>query len=281
MKKWFIDSLVVVFGTFILAIGVSFFILPYNILSGGVAGIAVALKPIFHLSEEVVINALVYGLFIVGVIFLGKEFAIKTIISTLIYPPMINFLTKMNINIEMSPLIASLYGGLIAGFGIGLVMRVGASTGGTDIPPLILNKLTQIETSSWVMLVDSFSVLLGLFSYGIEAVLIGLISVVSSSWIIDKTLTFGGADAKAIQIISDSWNIINERIICELERGTTLIDAKGGYTCNNKKILLVVIDKREYPKLINIVNEVDNKAFMITTNTQDVHGEGFKLEFKI
>lgn len=275
------DSLVTILGTFILAVGVSFFILPYNILSGGVAGIAIALKPIFHLPETLVINVLVYGLFIVGCFFLGKDFALKTVISSVVYPPMINMLNSIDYSLDISPIIASLYGGLICGFGIGIVMRVDASTGGMDIPALILHKLTGVNTSTYILIIDTLSVLLGLFAYGLEAILVGMIAVVSSSWIIDKTLTFGGTSAKAIQIISDHWEAINQRITTELERGTTLIDATGGYTSAPKKIILVVIDKKEYPRLLEIVDEIDRRAFMITTETQDVHGEGFKLEFRI
>lgn len=281
MKKAIGDAAVILIGNFILAVSVSVFILPFDILSGGVAGIAIALKPIFHLPEIWVINGLVFGMFLIGTLFLGKGFAVKTVISSIVYPIFISVLSMFPLDLELSPILASLYGGLAAGFGIGLVMRVGASTGGMDIPPLILNKLTGIETSKFVLMIDGLTVLLGLFSYGLEAVLIGLISVAATSWIIDKTLTFGGSSAKAIQIISEHWEEINKRLMNDLDRGTTLIQAQGGYTQDKKQLILVVIDKRQYPKLLEIVNAIDPKAFMITTETQDVHGEGFKLEFRV
>lgn len=281
MKKTIQDSLIILLGNFILAFSVSVFILPYDILSGGVAGIAIALKPIFHLPEVWVINALVYGMFLIGFLFLGKDFAFKTAVSSIVYPIFINVMTSWSLTLELSPLLAALYGGLIAGFGIGLVLRVGASTGGMDIPPLILNKLTGIETSKFILIIDGMTVLLGLFSFGLEAVLVGMISVVATSWMIDKTLTFGGASAKAIQIISDHWEALNQRLNKDLDRGTTLISTQGGYTREARQMILIVIEKREYPKLMEIVNEIDPKAFMITTETQDVHGEGFKLEFRV
>lgn len=281
MKKTVQDGLIILLGNFILAFSVSVFILPYDILSGGVAGIAIALKPIFHLPEVWVINALVYGMFLIGLLFLGKDFAIKTALSSIIYPIFISAMSSWTLVLELSPILAALYGGLIAGFGIGLVLRVGASTGGMDIPPLILNKLTGIETSKFILIIDGMTVLLGLFSFGLEAVLIGMISVVATSWMIDKTLTFGGASAKAIQIISDHWEELNQRLNKDLDRGTTLISTQGGYTREARQMILIVIEKREYPKLMEIVNEIDPKAFMITTETQDVHGEGFKLEFRV
>ncbi len=281
MKKTVRDIFIIFLGNFLLALSVSVFILPFDILSGGVAGIAIALKPIFHLPEVAVINGLVFGMFLIGSFFLGKKFAVKTVISSVIYPVFISLFSMLELDLELSPILASLYGGLLAGLGIGLVLRVGASTGGMDIPPLILNKLTGIETSKFVMVIDGLTVLLGLFSYGLEAVLVGLISVAATSWIIDKTLTFGGSSAKAIQIISDQWEVINERLMRDLDRGTTLFEAKGGYTQDEKRLILVVIDKKQYPKLLEIVNAIDPRAFMITTETQDVHGEGFKLEFRV
>lgn len=281
MKKTIQDGLIILLGNFILAFSVSVFILPYDILSGGVAGIAIALKPIFHLPEVWVINALVYGMFLIGLVFLGKDFALKTALSSIVYPIFISAMSGWPLTLELSPILAALYGGLIAGFGIGLVLRVGASTGGMDIPPLILNKLTGIETSKFILIIDGMTVLLGLFSFGLEAVLVGMISVVATSWMIDKTLTFGGASAKAIQIISDHWEELNQRLNKDLDRGTTLISTQGGYTREARQMILIVIEKREYPKLMEIVNEIDPKAFMITTETQDVHGEGFKLEFRV
>lgn len=281
MKNMLKVALIIIIGNFILALGVHVFILPYNILSGGVAGIAIALEPVLHIPKLWVINGLVLGMFIVGFVFLGKNFAIKTCLSSIIYPIFINALSVFPMDLELSPILASLYGGVIAGFGIGLVLRVDASTGGMDIPPLILNKITGIDTSKFVLIIDGLTVLLGLFTYGLEAVLVGMISVVATSWVIDKTLTFGGASAKAIQIISEKWEILNDTLNQDLDRGTTLISAQGGYTKDSRPIILIVIDKREYPKLLQIVNSIDKKAFMITTETQDVHGEGFKLEFRV
>ncbi len=276
------NSLITIVGTFILAVAVTYLILPYNILSGGVAGIAIALEPIFNIPRMVTINCLVYGMFIIGFIFLGKSFAINTVISSVTYPMFIVFLENLDFEIVgLTAAVASLYGGIIAGFGIGLVLKVGSSTGGMDIPPLILHKLTGDDTSKFVLIVDGATVLLGILSYGLEAVLIGMISVVATSWIIDKTLTFGGSNAKSIQIISEHWEILNERLNKELDRGTTLISAQGGYTLESKMIVLVIIDKKQYPRLIEIVNSIDSKAFMITSEVQDVHGEGFKLEFRV
>ena len=281
MVKIIKDYGIVLLGTFIMAIAVKVFILPFNILSGGVAGIAVALEPVFHLNPDLVINIMVLSMFILGSLILGKDFAMKTFLSSLVYPIYLPLIDPFVPVLELDPLVASIYGGIVAGAGIGLVMRTGSSTGGMDIPPLIMNKFFHFDIAKSVMVIDALTVLLGLFTYGLEAVLVGLISVVTSSYTINMVLTFGAQSCKSVQIISNEYAIIMQRVHDELERGSTLLDATGGYTGVSRKVLLVVIDNKEYNRLIRLINEVDSKAFVITTDTKSVHGEGFALEFKV
>ncbi len=275
------DIIWVVAGNAVLALAVSMFILPYDILSGGVAGIAVALQPLIPLPVTLMVNLLVVGLFILGACFLGKEFAMKTILSSLIYPVFLTFFSGRVPMLDLDPILASLYGGLLGGMGVGMALRTGASTGGMDIPPLIVHKLTHIEIAKLVLITDALTVLLGAFTYGLEAVLIGFVSVWASSVAIDKMLMFGGQQAKAIQIISDQYEQIIERIHSELDRGTTLIEAQGGYTHEKRKIVLVVITKNQYPALMEMVTAIDKEAFVIANDTHEVKGFGFSFEFKV
>ncbi len=275
------DIVWVVAGNVVLALAVSMFILPYDILSGGVAGVAVALQPLIPLPVTLMVNLLVVGLFIVGACFLGKDFAMKTILSSLIYPVFLTFFSGRVPVLDLDPILASLYGGLLGGTGVGMALRTGASTGGMDIPPLIVHKLTHIEIAKLVLITDALTVLLGAFTYGLEAVLVGFVSVWASSVAIDKVLMFGGQQAKAIQIISDQYEQIIERIHSELERGTTLIEAQGGFTCEKRKIILVVITKNQYPALMEMVTAIDKEAFVIANDTHEVKGFGFSFEFKV
>lgn len=275
------DIVWVVAGNAVLALAVSMFILPYDILSGGVVGIAVALQPLIPLPVTLMVNLLVVGLFILGACFLGKEFAMKTILSSLIYPVFLTFFSGRVPVLDLDPILASLYGGLLGGMGVGMALRTGASTGGMDIPPLIVHQLTHIEIAKLVLITDALTVLLGAFTYGLEAVLIGFVSVWASSVAIDKVLMFGGQQAKAIQIISDQYEQIIERIHSELERGTTLIEAQGGYTHEKRKIVLVVITKNQYPALMEMVTAIDKEAFVIANDTHEVKGFGFSFEFKV
>lgn len=275
------DIVWVVAGNAVLALAVSMFILPYDILSGGVAGIAVALQPLIPLPVTLMVNILVVGLFVIGACFLGKEFAMKTILSSLIYPVFLTFFSGRVPVLDLDPILASLYGGLLGGMGVGMALRTGASTGGMDIPPLIVHKLTHIEIAKLVLITDALTVLLGAFTYGLEAVLVGFVSVWASSVAIDKVLMFGGQQAKAIQIISDHYEQIIEQIHSRLERGTTLIEAQGGYTYEKRKIVLVVITKNQYPALMEMVTAIDKEAFVIANDTHEVKGFGFSFEFKV
>ncbi len=280
-KRIIKDLIFVLAGNGLLALSVALFILPHDILSGGVAGIAVALHPLLHLDTTLIINAMVLGMFVLGCLFLGRSFALKTVISSIVYPMMLTVFTSLVPQLQLNELLAALYGGLLAGAGIGLVMRTGASTGGMDIPPLILHRYTGIKVSTLVMVTDALTVLLGLFVYGLEAVLVGFVSVWATSLGIDKILTFGLGSAKAVQIISDQALQINDRIHTELDRGTTLLQARGGYTQTERTVILVVLEKKEYPKLLELVHEIDSNAFMITSEAADVRGEGFSPHARV
>ena len=281
MKKHFLNILLILLGNLLLVIGVGVFILPFNILSGGVAGVAVALDPILNIDRELVINGVIIGFFIVGWIILGKGFAVKTALSSIAYPIFLTILTPYFPSLDLNPFIASIYGGLVCGVGIGLVMRCGASTGGMDIPPMILNKLFNFKISSCVMIIDALTVLLGIYAYNIEAVLIGLFSVFTTSIAIDKVLSFGGASSKAVWIISDSYKDIIDEIGRILDRGTTITEGRGGYTNVEKPVVLCVVSSSQYPQLIEIIHKYDEKAFVFATDATDVRGEGFSFGFRV
>ena len=276
MKKKLINLMMILAGTFILAVSVEWFILPFNILSGGVAGIAVALEPFFHIDKTLAANTMVLGLFVIGWIMLGNEFAGNTLIASLAYPVFTTFLSRYPVELTIDPMLASFYAGLLGGVGIGIVMRTGASTGGMDIPPLVLHKVTGIKISTLVMITDALTVLLGVLAYDLSTALLGLVSVFSSGFAVDRVLEAGqGARAKKVQIISDSWQELQKAIDAELQRGMTLLDGYGGYTGAPKKIILCVVSERQYTQLMAIIRRIDDRAFVITTDASDMHGEGF------
>lgn len=274
------DILFVVLGNIILAAGVSFFIVPNNILSGGVAGIAVAIAPVINVSTTMIINGLTFVLFICGILVLGKNFAIKTLLSTILYPTFVSVFSVMSetVHITSNPMIASIYGGILVGAGVGLVFKTGASTGGMDIPPLIVHKYTHIPLATLVLITDGLTVMLGLSIYGIEPALIGLMSVWTSSYMVNKMLMLGLSEAKSLMIISEKYEEILSQISSQVDRGATVINAEGGYKRDNRPVLMVVILKKQFPVVNRIITSIDPGAFVIVNDVNEVQGEGFTYD---
>lgn len=277
------ELILIILGNLIIAFAVSFLVLPNDILTGGLSGVAVALQPLFHLDPVFVINSLTIGLYIVGAIFLGKAFALKTLVSAICYPI---FITLTSYLYTLAPegmfimeeYLASIYSGLIMGIGIGLVFRVNASTGGMDIPALLLHKYLKISSGDSVMIIDALTVLLGMFTYGLAPALVGVMSVFVSGQAIDKTLLFGSQSAKNVLIISDKWKEIRDYLFDEMKRGVTLLNAKGAYTEYERPVLMCVIKTKQYPMFERDITIIDPKAFIVVQDVHEVRGYGFTFE---
>lgn len=274
------DLGMILLGNFVVAFGVSLFTLPNHILTGGVAGVSVALEPIFHIDTVLMINVLTISLFILGALLLGKEFALKSITSTICYPIFVTVLSSLVSKLPsdvyiMEPYLASIYSGVTTGIGLGIVFRANASTGGMDILALILNKFSRLPKGNCVMVIDSLTVLLGIYAHGLSAALIGVMSVFVSGQVINRTVVMGAQSAKNVLIISEQWAEIQKYLLETVDRGVTVLEGRGGYTDTNRPVLMCVIDQKQYPVLEKGVNEIDPKAFMIVTNVNEVHGSGF------
>lgn len=275
------DSIIIIFGGFLLAFSVTYFVIPYDILSGGVAGTAVIISQLYGYNITWLINIFMVACFLLGLLFLGKEFALKTLLGSLSYTVSVDLLSQFPMNIEVSPLLAHVFGGVIAGIGIGLVFSHNGSTGGVDIPQLILSKMTGIELATIVLVTDGLSALAGLLVFGAEEVMLGIIYIYASSVAIDKVMVPQYGEAVAVYIISDKVEELCNFIHIDLYRGTTLIPAIGGYTQNDRKVILTVISKQEYVKLNNLIERIDPTAFVIVSEAKEIKGEGFTYEPRV
>ncbi len=269
-------------GTFLFALAVGMFLLPGEILTGGVAGIVTLLHPYVSVSEDVLVSIISTVLFAVGCIFLGRDFIVNTVIHSISYPVMLMIVSRMIPVFEIDPILAAIYGGVLGGIGIGIVFRQGGSTGGMDVPPLIIEKYTNFKASQCIMVFDSITVLAGLYFKGLNSVLIGLISVYFTTMTMEKTIElYGGIEANKFEIISDRHEEISKEIHVRLNRGTTLVDAEGGYTHESKKMLMVVVSDEQFSIVKEIIERIDPNAFVIVSETKDVNGEGFTYEPRI
>ncbi len=281
-KELLYDLFLIALGNAILAIGVGLFVLPTHLLSGGVAGIAVAQEPFLHIDPNVMINILTFGLFVIGTFSLGKKFALNTVLSTILYPLFLSIVTYfVQDAVSDSQLLNSIYAGICIGVGVGLVFRSGASTGGMDIPPLIINKYTGLPLPTLVLITDGLTVCLGVLAYDLEAALIGLVSVYVSSMMINKVITIGGHDAKNVMIISKHYEAIMSAIYTDLNRGATIIEATGGFTGTRKPMIMVVVTKKQLPALKRLISHIDEEAFVVMSDTMEVSGEGFTYQEEI
>jgi len=269
--------LIVLLGNFCLAIATCYFILPFNLLTGGLAGLSVIANKLLGLNETVVIYVLDFGLFLLGAWLLGRDFAIKTGLSAVCYPLFVSLLNRFPYVLDINEVVVSIYAGLFLGAGVGLVFRTGGSTGGTDIPSLILNKYLHIDLPTATLIIDALTVVLGVVAYGIDAALIGLISVYVSAVTVGKMLVFGGETSKAVYIISDKADEISSAIQDELERGVTFLEGLGGYRKDKKEVVFVVIRQRQYGDLRKILNRIDPFSFVTITDATEVMGQGFSF----
>ena len=281
MKNKILDILGILFGNFLLAVSVAYFVLPFDILSGGVAGISIITKGLWGWSPTVTIDVLVIGLFIIGAIVLGKEFALKTALSSLVYPFFLEFLVRLPVKLEIDALMAVVFGGMIAGLGVGIAFRHDASTGGTDIVSLIANKYLGVQVSTAVMVTDGIITLRGLIAYGMQDVLMGIIYIYASGVAINKVMVPKTNEAVALYIITDKKKDICEYIHNVLSRGTTLLHGKGGFTEQDKDIILTVVSKNQYMHLSNYIDQVDPYAFVIVSDAKEIKGEGFTYEYRV
>ena len=282
-KSWIKDLILVLLGNLIIACEVAFIVLPNDLLDGGVAGLSVALQPLIPIDPVWMINGLTIGLFLLGLIFLGKAFALKTVVSAIAYPVFVTLLSSVAAQFPESTFVlpdylAAVYAGALAGFGLGLAFRANASTGGMDIPALILRKYAKIPSGQAVMIIDVLTVSLGIFTYGLQKALVGIITAFIAGQVINKTVLLGSQSAKNLMVISSKWDEIRDYLMNTLSRGVTVLSGKGGYTQQDRPVVMCVISRKEYPAVEQAINKIDPAAFMVVSDVNEIHGSGFTFE---
>ena len=271
----------VVIGNIIYALVVKLFILPTNLMSSGTTGIALLANHFLGISVSFFILIFNVCMLILGLIVLGKKFAMTTIVSTLMYPIALEFFNQTlgEFVITNNELLNTIFAGLGIGLALGIVIRSGASTGGMDIPPLVLNHFFRIPVSVSLYVFD-FIILSSQSLYNpLERLLYGIILILLTSIVLDKVLLMGTTKTE-IKIISPKFEKIAEEILSEMDRGVTLLNARGGYLKNEHSVVLSVVSNRELPKIEKLVRALDPDAFMIVSRVSEVWGRGFSTKKK-
>ncbi|WP_462246028.1 YitT family protein [Faecalitalea cylindroides] len=271
----------VVIGNIIYALVVKLFILPTNLMSSGTTGIALLANHFLGIPVSFFILIFNVCMLILGLIVLGKKFAMTTIVSTLMYPIALEFFNQTlgKFVITNNELLNTIFAGLGIGLALGIVLRSGASTGGMDIPPLVLNHFFRIPVSVSLYVFD-FIILSSQSLYNpLERLLYGIILILLTSIVLDKVLLMGTTKTE-VMIISPKFEKISEEILSEMDRGVTLLNARGGYLKNEHSVVLSVVSNRELPKIEKLVRALDPDAFMIVSRVSEVWGRGFSTKKK-
>lgn len=276
-KFYWKDYLTIILGAFMYALGVTQFIIPHQFVIGGLTGVAVLLNYAFNLPVSVLVLVMNALLLLIAFRILGSEFLIKTIVSVILLSFFIGMFEQMQWDPIMTdePLMAGLIGAIVAGSGVGLMMSVNGSSGGTDIIVLIISKFRHITPGRTMLLVDLVIVGSSYFIFrSVETIVFGIIIIAVMATSVDWMLS-GIRQSVQFFIFSSRYEEIATQINSQLHRGCTVLDATGWYTQQPQKVLLVMAKQSESTSIFRLVKQIDKKAFISQSNVVGVYGEGF------
>lgn len=300
----------VLFGTFIVAFGAAIFLVPFDIVSGGLSGLGIILAEFIPIDVDIIVTIFTWILFFVGLFFLGPKFSLNTLISAIFYPLFLSIILRTGIsdyiiallinegmsienssgvisivNLELLEsgrlIIIGLLGGVLTGIGCGITFIGGGSTGGFDILAFVLNKYTGLKTSTSALIFDVIVVLSNLVfqlvnksSYGFLASLIGIFSAFLCSMMIEF-IYVRQSGAYFADVITDNFDELRNQVIEKMDRSVTVYNVKGGYSDENKICVRIIFSRNELVSVKDLIAEVDKKAFVVIGECSTVAGEGF------
>jgi len=289
------DYFLITIGCIIMALSLVWFLAPYRISAGGVSGISIVLNHVIGAPIGLTMLVLNIPLFIFGLKTLGRRFAIRTIYGSIMVSVLTDLIDrvvygflldqdsyllsdpdKVDVLKDIDPLLASIFGGVMLGVGLGLVFRAQGSTGGSDIIAQAASKYRRLTAGETFMVIDAIVISGGALVFGgIGYALLGFLALFISSRAVD-VIVGGLGTAKGIYIISDSHDRIKKRLLKEIDRGVTVLHGEGGFTGKPKEVLFCVVTRRSIYKVRQIVLEEDQSSFMVIYDLHEVYGLGFK-----
>ena len=274
-KKW-AALLMVLLGNTLYALSVKLFVLPGNLVSCGTTGIALVVNHLSGIPISAFILIFNMVMLALGWWILGRQFAMSTILSSLFYPLALEAMNWIlgDLVITEDPLLNALFGGLGLGLSLGIVMRAGASTGGMDIPPIILEKFFRIPVSATLWGFDFLILLSQMSFHPMEDLLYGVVLILSISITLNKVMLLGTSKTE-VKIISSKADQIRQEVLGKIDRGVTLLHGQGGFLQNPTEVILSVVSNHELPKLERLARGVDPDCFMIISRVSEVWGRGF------
>lgn len=269
----------ILIGNTLLAFGVCAFVVPNGIMLGGSTGIALAIQHLIPSMRLSVISAIInMALFLLGYVFLGKKFAATSLLSTILFPMILAVFESLPLGdlFQEGIVLSALACAVVFGLGIGMVVRAGGSTGGMDIPPIILQKYKGIPVGTSMMFFDSVVVLLQVLIGGLNGILCSLLVIVVMSATVNKALVSGEKKVQ-VMIFSPAYEEIRRALLAKVVVGVTLLNVETGYDGLDQKAVLSVVYARKYPEIRETALSIDPKAFIVTSDVTNVNGKGYTL----
>lgn len=272
------DLLCVVLGNIIYALTVKLFLLPAGLIAGGTTGIALVVNRLTGMQISAFVFVFNIVMLIVGFLMLGKSFALTTLASTFLYPAFLNIFDCIfgDYCLTDDIFLCTVFAGLGVGISLGMVLRSGASTGGMDIPPLVLRKLFRIPISASLYVFDVMILLAQAVYQPADRLLYAIIFVLIYTVVLDKMMIMGSSRTE-VKIVSEHIQEIRDAILNHVDRGVTMLDGEGGYGRKEMQIIFTVISNRELPRMEKMIHEIDPECFMVISRVSEVSGRGFSL----
>ncbi len=285
MNRTMKEFVLILLGCLAMAFAINMFYLPHTMVTGGFTGLAIIVtiyvEHLFGIHIPIWLLNILFNvpLFIVTYKLLGKGYVIKSLFATLMLSFCL-FLTEFIPVFETELIIASIFGGVFSGLGLGVIFRCYATTGGTDLVATLISRfmLKHVNIAKILFVIDTAILLFGLFAFGPTVSMYAILAVFITTKAMDGVLE-GVGFSKVVYIITSKHNEVSKRIMTDMERGVTGIVSKGMYSDEDKITLMIVISKKEVVKLKEITKDIDKKAFIIVSDVKEVLGEGF-LELK-
>lgn len=270
---------IVILGNILYALAVKLFLMPAGLLTGGTTGIGLALNRAFGIPVSSFVLSFNVIMLLIGWKVMGRKFALTTIVSTFVYPIALGFFEKLfgNLVLTQDLFLCTIFSGLGIGFSLGIVIRAGASTGGMDIPPLVLKHYLRIPVSISMYVFDFCILLVQAVGNPPEKVLYGLILVMTYTLVLDKLMLMGTTRTE-VRIVSKHAQKIREVIISEMDRGVTMLSGETGYLKHQTQMIFSVISNRELPRLEKLIHAIDPESFMVVNRVSEVSGRGFSMK---
>ena len=263
-----------ILGLFLFSFGFSFFLAPNNLVFGGVAGLSIIFKELCGFDTSLFVLVVSVFLLLISFIFLGKEKTTGSILGSLLLPVFLKFaevLTNYIVFEDVELILSAIFGAFLGGAGLGFVYKSGFTTGGTDIIKQLLNKYFKISMGKAMLISDGVILASSIFVFGLKTFIYALLVLYVMTIIADRVI-LGVGNAKAFYIVTDKTMEVKKYIINKLGHGVTLLEAVGGYTKEDQKVLFCVIPTREYYILKEGIHKIDNDAFFVVTDAYEVSG---------